>query len=119
MKEDGVYTIDPYGEGTFGVRRDMTTGGGGWTVFQRRMDGGVDFYRNWTEYKNGFGNVSGDFLLGLDKISRLTKSGQNFFRVDLEDFENETLYGVNNTFAVSNETHKYNLTVREYSGEFF
>ena len=72
----------------------MSTNGGGWTVFQRRMDGSVDFYRNWTEYKTGFGDLNGEFWLGLDKISRLTKSGQNVLRVDLEDFENETRYAV-------------------------
>ena len=33
-------------------------------VIQKRIDGSVDFYRNWTDYKTGFGNVSADYWLG-------------------------------------------------------
>lgn len=37
---------------------------GGHTVIMRRQSASVDFYRNWTEYKNGFGNPSGDHWIG-------------------------------------------------------
>ena len=112
-----MYKIDPDSLGPFNVSCDMTTGGGGWTVFQRRMDGSVDFYLGWDDYKKGFGNPNGEFWLGLDKIHRLSKSGHNVLRVDLEDFENETRYAEYLTFAVANETDKYKLTVGNYSGK--
>ena len=52
----GVYSIDPDGSGPFKVYCDQTTAGGGWTVFQRRLDGCLDFNRDWADYKHGFGN---------------------------------------------------------------
>lgn len=28
---------------------------GGWTVLQKRQDGTTNFYRDWRDYKEGFG----------------------------------------------------------------
>ena len=94
----------------------MVTDGGGWTVFQRRQDGSVDFYKNWTDYEDGFGNLTGEFWLGLGKINRLTKEQSNTLRVDLGDFDGNTSYAQYTTFSVGNSTTEYTLTVRGYSG---
>ena len=94
----------------------METDGGGWTVFQRRQDGSVDFYRNWTDYENGFGDLTGEFWLGLSKIHRLTKEGSNTLRVDLGDFEGNTAYANYSTFSISDGSTEYVLTVGGYSG---
>ena len=92
------------------------TPGRGWTIFQRRVDGSEDFYRNWTDYKTGFGNLSGEFWLGLDKIHRLSANGQNVLRVDLESFENETAHAVYDSFSIGNESEAYILNIGDYSG---
>ncbi|XP_078356719.1 ryncolin-1-like isoform X1 [Oculina patagonica] len=111
----GVYTIDPDGSGAFDVFCDQTTAGGGWTVFQKRLDGSVDFYRGWADYKRGFGNLNGEFWLGLDKINRLTKTN-NKLRVDLEDTAGKTAYAEYDMFAVTSERTKYQLSLGTYSG---
>ena len=43
------------------ARCDMTSDGGKWMVIQRRINGSVDFYLNWTDYVNGFGDLEGEF----------------------------------------------------------
>ena len=111
-----MYTIDPDGEGAFNVFCDQKTAGGGWIVFQKRLDGSVDFYRNWDDYKNGFGNLNSEFWLGLDEIYRLTEKKRNRLRVDLEDFTSSNAYAEYGWFAISNETTKYKLSLGRYSG---
>ena len=94
----------------------METDGGGWTVFQRRQDGSVDFYRYWTDYEDGFGNLTGEFWLGLSKIHRLTQEGSNSLRVDLKNSTNYAAYAQYSTFSVGDNTTEYTLTVGGYSG---
>ncbi|CAB3984479.1 Hypothetical predicted protein, partial [Paramuricea clavata] len=115
-RKDGVYTINPDGLGSFQVRCDMQTDGGGWTVFQRRQDASVDFYRGWQDYKNGFGDLNGNFWLGLDRIHRLTKSGQNVLRVDLMDWTNDKAYAKYGSFSVASESDGYRLDLGSFSG---
>ncbi len=98
----------------------METDGGGWTVFQRRKDGSVDFYRVWTDYAQGFGNLTGEFWLGLRKLHRITSLSRgaagNELRVDMEDFEGNTAYAKYGSFAIGDSTAKYILSVSGYSG---
>ena len=98
---------------------DQTTAGGGWTGFQRRVNGSVDFFRVWAEYKSGFGSLAGEYWLGLDKIHNLTRSGKHRLRVDLEDFEGNTVYAEYDLFVVAGEGTKYKLSVGNYSGTYF
>ena len=85
-------------------------------MFQKRLDGSVDFYRGWADYKRGFGNLNGEFWLGLDKINRLTKSNSRL-RVDLEDTTGKTAYAEYGMFAVTSEKTKYQLSLGSYSGK--
>ncbi|XP_028415030.1 microfibril-associated glycoprotein 4-like [Dendronephthya gigantea] len=115
-RTDGVYEIDPGKTGSFKVFCDMTTSGGGWTVIQRRLTGSVDFYRGWQDYKNGFGDVNGEYWLGLDRIHRMTTALQNELRIDMEDTSGNTKYAQYNTFAVGSEQQKYILSIGGYAG---
>eukprot|EP00105_Crassostrea_gigas_P032087 XP_011454967.1 PREDICTED: fibroleukin [Crassostrea gigas] len=86
---DGVYTIYPTPTTKKTVFCDMTTNGGGWTVIQRRIDGKTNFYRNWKDYKNGFGHADHEYWFGNDAIHELTKDKKQILRIDLMKFSRE------------------------------
>ena len=94
----------------------QTTDGGGWTVFQRRLDGSVDFYRKWKEYKEGFGTAGGEYWLGLDNINRLTNQGRMLLRVDLRGKMLQSAHALYRDFTVSNEKLNYTLGIGSYTG---
>ena len=85
-------------------------------MIQKRLNGSVDFYLNWSDYKLGFGSLRSEFWLGLDKIHRLTLDDKSMLRVDLEDFEGDTAYAAYNKFKVMSENDKYKLIIGSYSG---
>ena len=87
-------------------------------MFQRRQNASVNFYRGWKDYKNGFGNLNGNFWLGLDKIHRLTKSGQNVLRVDLMSWTSKRAYAKYGSFSVASESDVYKLNLGSFSGKY-
>eukprot|EP00076_Gallus_gallus_P036565 XP_025002103.1 microfibril-associated glycoprotein 4-like [Gallus gallus] len=80
---------------------DMSTDGHVWTVFQKRFNGSVSFFRGWNDYRYGFGRADGEYWLGLQTIHVLTLQGRYELRVELEDFENNTASATYGTFALS------------------
>ena len=94
----------------------MITDGGGWTVFQRRVDGSVNFYRGWREYKFGFGHLSGEFWLGNDNLHRIAAAGNMRLRVDLEDFDGKVVFAEYSSFKVAGVSDKYRLLIGGYDG---
>lgn len=113
----GIYRIKLPGMDTFYVPCDARFAGSGWLVIQRRMDGSVDFYRNWTEYRTGFGSLNGEFFIGLEKLHRLTAQQPFELFVYLEDFEGEVRYAHYDNFSVGSEQSFYQLnSLGRYEG---
>ncbi|XP_071795932.1 microfibril-associated glycoprotein 4-like [Asterias amurensis] len=113
----GIYLVQPTDDGEpFEVFCDMDTDYGGWTVFQRRQDGSVNFFRLFAEYQEGFGNLEGEFWLGNDKLNRLTSQTNYELRVDLEDFEGGSAYQVYRSFNIGDVDSNYRLSVSSSTG---
>lgn len=93
LKEQQLAFIGSYGE----------------IVIQRRLDGSVDFYRTWNEYKQGFGNTSGEFFIGLEKVHKLTNTRSYQLIIVMEDFSNDRRYAKYDQFIIGSEAEKYNL----------
>ena len=97
----------------------MVTDGGGWIVFQRRVDASVDFYRGWEDYKNGFGDLNGNFWLGLEKIHKLASPGRGaILRVDMKHstYPNSVKYAEYGIFEIHGEHEGYMLKIGSFSG---
>ena len=86
-------------------------------VFQRRQNGSVDFYRDWSDYENGFGNVNSEHWLGNENIHRITGQGEYEVRIDLVDFKDNEAYAKYDKFALGNATTNYKLILgHDYNG---
>ena len=82
-------------------------------VLQRRDSGTVDFAQNWDNYRNGFGNLSGEFWMGNEILHRMTSGSYNFLRIDLSTFGHMYRFSMYSDFLVDNEATGYALRIGE------
>ncbi|XP_064553815.1 ficolin-1 [Drosophila montana] len=112
-----IYTIKVPNLEAFLVPCDSKLADNGWTVIQRRVDGSVDFNRDWDQYKAGFGALHGSFFIGLEKLHHMTVSQPYELYVYLEDFENNTRYAKYSHFLIGSENESYKINkLGTYSG---
>ncbi|XP_067938887.1 microfibril-associated glycoprotein 4-like [Watersipora subatra] len=107
----GVYQVNPpHTDGEpFPVWCDFIDGHG-WTVFQKRVNGSVDFHQNWTDYQAGFGNIDGEHWLGLDKIHALTRSNTKL-SIFLRAANRTTESGIWPSFYINGLADGYRLAI--------
>ena len=94
----------------------MDTEGGKWTVIQRRINGSVDFYLNWTDYVSGFGNLDGEFWYGLENIHSLTTNDDVELRIELGYGDTPSVIWTYQLFNVGGADTNYKLTIGEGQG---
>ena len=113
-QKDCKYTVYPTNDGDeFVVYCDLTTNGGGWTVIQRRHDLKVSFARNSEHYREGFGEIDGEFWLGNEKIHRLGQ-GQLLFKLLNENLD--WTYDLYNNVFLDDSSTDFTLTAKDHSG---
>ncbi|GBO21995.1 Techylectin-5A, partial [Araneus ventricosus] len=122
--ESGIYTIWPrnriMADRSLDVFCDMDTDGGGWTVIQRRgnFSRPADyFFKDWSNYKIGFGDIEKDFWLGNDNIYFLTNQRPYSIRFDLQAVDGEKRHAHYDGFWIEDEGNKYRLHIEGYSGD--
>lgn len=109
--KSGIYKLilPSFSSDPIRVACDVDTQGGGWLIILRRMDGSVNFNRDWSMYKRGFGDLDGEFFVGLDKLHALTGERSQELIVLLEDYDGDARQEIYEKFAIGNEQELYAL----------
>jgi len=95
----------------------METDRGGWIVIQRRVpNGSVNFYRQWKDYEDGFGDLDSEFWYGLQNLHCLTTQQNVELRIDLQDERGNKVSWVYQQFSVDGPDQKYRLHIGQGTG---
>jgi len=111
VTQNGVYMIRPSPTDTPVQAKCDFRYSGGWTVIQHRFDGSVDFNKDWAAYETGFGQAQSEYWLGLEHITKLSKSADTRIRIDLTDFQGHKAYVEHENFFVEGPEDNYRLHV--------
>lgn len=118
----GVYTIYHNAAGKSGQRVycDMETDGGDWTVIQRRGQFGNGlyyFYRKWTDYAAGFGDVQKEYWIGNNALHALTSSGEQMsLRVVLQNSSWDSVSIDYGRFKIASAEDLFRISVGDFKG---
>ncbi|XP_012942218.2 ficolin-2 [Aplysia californica] len=91
---------------------------------QRRASAAVDFFRVWADYKNEFGDLSGNFWLGLEKVHQLTNQAIAYcshhqgiyeLRIDMK-YQGKDYNANYNKFLLYGESVNYRIQITGFSG---
>ena len=120
IKINGIYKVHQNILKIVQVYCDQTTDGGGWTIIQRRVDGSIDFVRDWKNYKKGFGQLQNEFWFGNENIFTMSLQGLyprgNVLRIDMKNRHGVYQYAKYKQFQLDNENTGYIIHVSKYSG---
>ncbi|OPL32851.1 hypothetical protein AM593_00033, partial [Mytilus galloprovincialis] len=111
--KSGIYTVSSLELPTLQLRCEDDK----WTVIQKRYNGATEFYRNWEDYENGFGDLNGEFWLGNKIIALLTSIGTHELKINLEDWDGSKRYAIFKNFKIDGASDKYRLHISGYSGD--
>ena len=90
----------------------------GWVLIQQNFQNcNQSFYRNWVQYKTGFGNTNGNFWFGNEKLHLLTSNANWMLRVEVQSVDTmEWYYAQYSSVLISSENDFYRLQVSSYTG---
>ena len=83
----------------------------GWIIIQRRINASVSFERSWDEYAAGFGDVDGNFWLGLEAIHNLTAAQPMSLQIDIVPFNISAVSIPYQQIQVGDAASEYLLTI--------
>ncbi|XP_011189971.2 ficolin-1 [Zeugodacus cucurbitae] len=90
---------------------------GGWLVIQRRQSSSVNFTRNWHDYKEGFGDLTGNYWIGLEKLYALTSNFEHELYIQMRRRNGQAYYAKYSQILIGNESEDYILKkLSDYSG---
>ena len=102
----------------------------GWIVVQQKImptlipkssssTSHASFNQTWSTYKSGFGEISSNFWIGLDRLHYLTAAeGYSRLRIEAQSSADGLWFSAEySQFQVANESQNYQLDVGGYSGD--